>query len=66
MAKLERPEDNPWVLKTSPGTSEYTMHVDSRDGLQVLVCAVGNTVLLCDARCIDDLYAMRGRRLWEY
>ena len=34
------------------------MHVDYKDGLQVLVCTVGNTVLLYDARCIDDLYAM--------
>jgi hypothetical protein len=34
------------------------LHVDSRDGRQVLVCTVGTTVLLYDARCIDDLYAM--------
>lgn len=58
MIKLDRTKDNPWVLKTPPGTSEYTMHIDQKDGLQVLVCTVGNTVLLYDARCIDDLYAM--------
>ena len=58
MAKLDRKTDNPWVLKTPPGTSEYTMHVDYKDGLQVLVCTVGNTVLLYNACCIDDLYAM--------
>lgn len=58
MTKLDRNKDNPWVLKTPPGTSEYTMHVDERDGRQVLVCTVGKTVLLYDARCIDDLLAM--------
>ena len=58
MVKLDRTKDSPWVLKTPPGKSEYTMHVDEKDGLQVLVCTVGKTVLLYDARCIDDLYAM--------
>jgi hypothetical protein len=58
MAKLDRTKDNPWVLKTPPGTSEYTMYVEDKDGLQVLVCTVGSTVLLYDARCIEDLYAM--------
>jgi len=58
MVKLDRAKDNPWVLKTPPGTSEYTMHVEDKDGLRVLVCTVGKTVLYYDARCIDDLYAM--------
>ena len=34
------------------------MHMDEKDGLPVLVCTVGKTVLYYDARCIDDLYAM--------
>lgn len=34
------------------------MHVDDRDGTQVLVCTVGSTVLFYDARCVDDLHAM--------
>ena len=55
---LTRPKDNPWTLKTAPGTSEYTMHADEKDGKKLLVCTVGNTVLTYDARCIDDLYAM--------
>ena len=25
---LNRSKDNPWKLKTPPGTSEYTMHTD--------------------------------------
>ncbi len=49
---------NPWQLKTPPLTSEYTMHRDVRDGRDVIVCTVGRTVLLYDARCLDDLHAM--------
>jgi hypothetical protein len=56
--RLDRPKDNPWKLKTPPGTSAYTMHTDEKDGRKVLVCTVGNTILHYDARCIDDLYAM--------
>jgi len=58
MAKLDRTKDEPWVLKTPSGTSEYTIHVEDKDGLRVLVCTVGKTVLYYDARCVDDLYAM--------
>jgi hypothetical protein len=49
-------KDDPWVLRTPPLTSEYTMHRDQRDGVEVLVCTVGKTVLLYDHRCLDDLY----------
>ena len=58
MATLNRSKENPWHLKTPPGTSEYTMHVDEKDGKRVLVCTVGKTVLLYDIRCIDDLQSM--------
>ena len=58
MATLDRGKSNPWQLKTPPGTSDYTMHGDEKDGVRVLVCTVGKTVLLYDARCIDDLHAM--------
>ena len=34
------------------------MHVEEKDGRQVLVCTVGKTVLHYDARCVDDLHAM--------
>ena len=54
----DRPKSNPWKLKTPPGTSEYTMHTDEKDGKKIVVCTVGSTVLLYDARCIADLYAM--------
>jgi hypothetical protein len=58
MATLNRTQENPWKLKTPPGTSEYTMHVDERDGKKVLVCTVGTTILFYDARSIEDLHAM--------
>lgn len=48
----------PLALKTPPGTSDYTMHLDSIDGKEVLVCTVGKTVLHYDPRCIDELQAM--------
>lgn len=47
---------DPWRLSTPPGTSEYTMHRDERDGQALLVCTVGKTVLFYDARCLDDLH----------
>ena len=58
MTALDRDKSRPWRLTTPPGTSEYTMHVDTKDGVEVLVCTVGKTVLLYDARCIADLQAM--------
>jgi hypothetical protein len=50
--------DDPWVLKTPPLTSEFTMHRGVKDGKDVLICTVGKTVLLYDAKCLDDLHAM--------
>jgi hypothetical protein len=58
VVQLERSKVDPWRLKTPPGAAEYTMHVDQKDGVQVLVCTVGKTVLLYDARCIGDLHTM--------
>jgi hypothetical protein len=58
MATLDRTKADPWQLKTPPGTADYTMHVEEKDGKTVLVCTVGKTVLHYDARCIDDLLAM--------
>ena len=50
--------NDPWQLQTPPLTSEFTMHRDVREGREVLVCTVGKTILLYDARCLDDLRAM--------
>jgi hypothetical protein len=49
---------NPWNLKTPSGTSEYQMYKDEKDGKEVIVCVVGSTTLLYDARCLEDLHAM--------
>lgn len=51
-------KDSPTVLKTPSQTSEYTMHIDQKDGVDVLVCTVGKTVLFYDLRCLQDLYEM--------
>ena len=51
-------KDKPLTLKTPPLTSEYTMHVDEKDGKEVLVCTVGKTVLLYDIKCLNDLQNM--------
>jgi hypothetical protein len=45
-------KEDPWVLKTAPGTSEYSMY---RDGDE-LVCVVGSTTLKYQARAIEDLH----------
>jgi len=50
-------KDDPWRLKTPPLSSEYTMYADERDGIRLLVCTVGKTILIYDERCIDDLRA---------
>ena len=55
------PED-PWRLRTPPLSSEYVLHREQRDGRDVLVCTVGTSTLLYDARCIDDLAAMLRER----
>ncbi len=54
----KRRRDNPWKLKTPPGTSEYEMYMDEKDGKEIIVCTVGKTVLHYDARCIADLHRM--------
>ena len=49
MAMLNRTIGNPWRLKTPPESSEYTMHIEEKDGKPVIVCTVGKTVLEYDA-----------------
>ena len=51
-------KENPMVLKTPPLSSEYTMHVDEKDGVEILVCTVKSTVLHYDIRCLEDLHSM--------
>ena len=51
-------KENPWKLKTPPGTSEYLMYKDETATPPVIVCVVGKTTLTYDLRAIDDLHAM--------
>ena len=50
--------DDPWVLKTPPGTSEYTMYTDELSDPPRLVCTVGKTTLYYQLRCLEDLHTM--------
>ena len=50
-------KDDPWQLKTAPGTSEYTMYRDDSTDPPQLVCQVGSTKLTYHASAIDDLHA---------
>jgi hypothetical protein len=49
---------DPWVLKTPPGTSEYSMFQDEASDPPRLVCTVGTTTLSYQLRCLQDLQAM--------
>jgi len=51
-------KENPWVLKTPPLSSEYTLYKHVQDDKEILVCTVGSTVLYYDFRCINDLSEM--------
>jgi len=50
-------KDDPWVLTTPPGTSEYLIYRDESADPPALVCVVGKTTLGYQLRAIDDLYA---------
>jgi hypothetical protein len=51
-------KDQPWTLKTPPGTSEFTAFRDQTSTPPALVVQVGKTQLRYDLRCINDLHAM--------
>ncbi len=57
-AKGTGSKQDPWVLKTPPGTSEYQMWRDEEADPPALVCQVGKTQLGYQLRCIEDLHAM--------
>ena len=50
--------DEPWELKTPPGTSDYQAYRDEGAEPPALVVQVGKTQLRYHLRCIDDLHAM--------
>ena len=49
-------KDDPWVLSTPPGSSEYTIYRDDAGEPPVLVCQVGSTTLKYRLRAIEDLH----------
>ena len=51
-------KEDPWLLKTPPGTSDYMMYRDEAANPPALVCVVGKTELRYHLRCIEDLHAM--------
>lgn len=50
-------KQDPWALKTPPGTSGYTMYKDEQADPPAIVCQVGSTTLRYHARAIEDLHA---------
>ena len=50
--------EDPWVLRTPPGTSEYQMYRDEGADPPALVCVVGKTTRAYRLRAIEDLQAM--------
>jgi len=50
-------KDDPWVLTTPPGSSEYSIYRDDQAEPPQLVCRVGSTKLTYLLRAIDDLHA---------
>lgn len=56
MATGKGTPDNPWVLTTPLGSSQFEMYRD--EAKQVLHCQVGSTWLHYQLRALDDLHAM--------
>ena len=57
MANGSGTKEDPWRLRTPPGTSEYRMWRDDAADPPAIVCQVGGTQLRYNARAIDDLHA---------
>jgi hypothetical protein len=57
-AKASGTREDPWLLKTPPGTSDYSMYRGETKDPALIVCQVGSTTLTYLARGIEDLHAM--------
>jgi len=55
-------QQDPWILTTPPGTSEFEAYRDPEADPPALVVQVGATELRYHLRSIDDLHAMLGER----
>ena len=51
-------KEDPWILRTPPGQSEYRAYRDETADPPTLVCVVGKTTLGYQLRCLEDLHAM--------
>lgn len=51
-------KQNPWTLKTPPGTSEFQAYRDPTADPPALVVQVGKTQLRYHLRCLEDLHTM--------
>jgi hypothetical protein len=58
MGKESGTKESPWLLKTPPLSSDFTMYKDKKDGKDIIVCTVGKTILHYDYRCLEDLHKM--------
>jgi hypothetical protein len=54
--------DDPWVLTTPPGKSEFEAYRDLESDPPALVVQVGATQLRYHLRCIEDLHSMLKQR----
>ena len=57
-AKGQGTKDDPWVLKTPPGKSEYLAYRDEGSDPPALVAVVGKTEVRYRLRCLADLHEM--------
>jgi hypothetical protein len=51
-------KDDPWMLKTPSGESEFTAYRDETSNPPAIVINVGKTELRYHLRCLDDLHTM--------
>ena len=51
-------KDDPWILTTPPGNSEFDAWYDDTADPPALMIRVGSTTLSDQRRCIEDLHAM--------
>jgi hypothetical protein len=58
MAKGQGTKEDPWVLTTPPGGSEYAAYRDPGSDPPALVAQVGTTEVRYHLRAIEDLQAM--------
>jgi hypothetical protein len=65
MADAAGTKEDPWELRTAPGSSSYTMYRDPDASPPALVCQVGSTTLRYHLSAIEDLHSwLREQEGW--